>query len=151
MEKGIEYLMKSNPLFQTLTIISMLLLLSGCGRKEEPRIAVDDTFKPQLIDLKHQVVGNVLELSYTLQGNPEGVGVQIDRTEMDPYCKCPGFWRRFQEDTPLARNVGVETKKLVNLKVMNKRLLFRIRAVDLDGNIGPWSKMIEASAEFLFE
>jgi len=139
--------MKSNRLFHTLSLLIItILLLTGCGRKEAPQIGADTSMKPQLLNLQYQVVSNVLELTYTLQGNPEGVGVQIDRTEIDPYCQCPGLWKRYQEDTPMASNVGVEAKKLLNLKVADKEWLFRIRAIDVNGSFGPWSKMIRATA-----
>jgi len=138
--------MKSNRLFYTLSLLIVTtLLLTGCGRKEAPQVATDPSMKPQLLNLQHQVVGNILELSYTLQGNPEGVGVQIDRTEIDPYCQCPGFWQRYQEDTPKVSNVGVEVKKLINLKVVNKEFLFRVRAIDVNGSFSPWSKMLRAT------
>lgn len=143
--------MKSNRLLNTLSVLVIgLLLLSGCGRKEAPQVVVDPSLKPQLVNLQSQVIGNVLELTYRLQGNPQGVGVQIDRTEMDPYCQCPGFWQRFQEDMPTAKQVDVEVKKLVALKVMDKEFLFRIRAIDVNGNFGPWSKMVHATGVDLF-
>ena len=128
-----------------LTLFLATLILAGCGRKEAPQLAGDPSNKPQLLNLQHKVVSNILELTYILQGSAEGVGIQIDRTEIDPYCQCPGLWQRYQEDTPNPRQVGVEAKQLVNLKVMGKEFLFRIRAVDVHGNIGPWSKMIRAT------
>ena len=143
--------MKSNRLFHTLSLLIITaLLLSGCGRKEAPQMVTDPSMKPQLLNLQHQVVGNVLELTYSLQGNPEGIGLQIDRSEIDPYCQCPGFWQRYQEDTPMAKNVGAEVKKLINLKVVNKEYLFRVRAIDVNGSFSPWSKMIRATGVDLF-
>ncbi|ATX82856.1 hypothetical protein Ga0123462_2019 [Mariprofundus ferrinatatus] len=138
--------MNTKSMFRTMALLILAtLLVTGCGRKEAPQIAADPSSKPQLLNLQYQVVGNILEMTYTLQGSPDGVGIQIDRTEIDPYCQCPGLWQRYLEDTPNARQVGSEGKKLVNLKVMGKEFLFRVRAVDVHGNIGPWSKMIRAT------
>ncbi|OIO72625.1 MAG: hypothetical protein AUJ57_05635 [Zetaproteobacteria bacterium CG1_02_53_45] len=127
-----------------ILLMAAVVLLSGCGRKEAPQPAGDAASKPLLSDLKHQVVGNVLELSFTLKGSPDGVGYQIDRTEMDPYCQCPGFWRRYDQREPQAKLVDINTTRLINLKTDKKEFLFRIRAFDAIGNLGPWSKAIVA-------
>ncbi|GAV19643.1 hypothetical protein MMIC_P0592 [Mariprofundus micogutta] len=127
-----------------ILLMAATLLLSGCGRKEAPQMTNGSSVKPSLNELYHQVAGNVLELRFTLQGIPEGVGYQIDRTEMDPYCQCPGFWRRFDERLPQAKMVNSETTKLISLKTDKKAFLFRIRAIDATGNLGPWSKIITA-------
>jgi len=130
-----------------LRILSALLLigllaLSGCGRKEAPQIA--GPVKPQINDLRDQVVGNVLELKFMLTGDARGVGFQVDRTEVDPYCQCPGFWRRFYDRAPMPLQVGDESKRLIQLKNDKIEYLFRIRAYDIDGNLGPWSRAIHA-------
>jgi len=127
-----------------ILLMAAVVLVTGCGRKEAPQPADGAAAKPYISDLSHQVVGNVLELSFTLKGSPDGVGFQIDRTEMDPYCQCPGFWRRFDQREPQARLVDLKTTKLINLKTDKKDFLFRIRAFDAAGNLGPWSKMITA-------
>lgn len=121
-----------------------LLTLSGCGRKEAPQVASAGNNKPQLNNLQDRVVGNVLELTFVLTGNPQGVGFQVDRTEIDPYCQCPGFWRRFYDRPPMPVQVGQPSKRLIKLKNDTVEYLFRIRAYDIDGNLGPWSRAIHA-------
>jgi len=124
----------------------LAVLLNGCGRKEVPQNIVDDSVKPQIVDLQHKVIGNVLRLDFALKGNAQGVGYDIDRTQMDPYCQCPGFWRRFFEQPALAKQVNEDTYRIISLKTAEVEFLFRIRAVDVAGNFGPWSKLIHAQA-----
>lgn len=83
---------------RTLLLTLMLGLgLTACGRKEAPRPVVAESEKPQIQNLESEIAGNILKLSFTLVGNPAGMGYQIDRTQVDPYCKCPGFWRRYYD------------------------------------------------------
>jgi len=124
----------------------LAVLLSGCGRKEVPQAIVDDSVKPQIVDLQYKVIGNVLRLDFVLKGSSEGVGYEIDRTQMDPYCQCPGFWRRFFEQPALAKQVNEDSYRIISLKTADVEFLFRIRAVDAVGNFGPWSKLIRAQA-----
>ncbi|MDX8406129.1 MAG: hypothetical protein R8K50_08260 [Mariprofundus sp.] len=123
-------------------LLITLLALSGCGRKEAPQISGGE--KPQINNLQDQVVGNVLELKFSLSGNANGVGYHVDRTQLDPYCQCPGFWRRFYDRPALAVQVGSETTRLIKLKNDSIEYLFRVRAYDIDGNLGPWSHAIHA-------
>ena len=124
----------------------LAVLLNGCGRKEVPQAIVDDSVKPQIVDLQYKVIGNVLRLDFVLKGSSEGVGYEIDRTQMDPYCQCPGFWRRFFEQPALAKQVNEDSYRIISLKTADVEFLFRIRAVDAVGNFGPWSKLIRAQA-----
>ncbi len=121
----------------------MLLLLAGCGRKEAPTLAAAGT-PPQILNLKHEVNGGSLKLEFILAGSPEGVGYQIDRTEVDPYCGCPGMFRRYFEQPPFPGQVGKPLIKLINLKSTEREFVFRIRAVDAEGNLGAWSAPIHA-------
>jgi len=130
--------------------LMLTLLLPGCGRKEVPQPITTGSDKPQLIDLQHEQSGNALKLRFTLTGNPKGVGYQIDRTQIDPYCKCPGFWRRYQDQQPLPDLVNRATQKIINLKTTKIEFVYRLRATDLDGNFGPWSKLIRARGVDLF-
>ncbi|MDQ6991907.1 MAG: hypothetical protein Q9M31_00390 [Mariprofundus sp.] len=127
----------------TLLLLTVGISLSACGRKEAPQISTGDE-KPQINNLRDQVVGNVLELKFTLTGMAKGVGFHVDRTQIDPYCHCPGFWRRFYDRPALPVQVGVESKRLIKLKNDTVEYLFRIRAYDIDGNLGPWSHAIHA-------
>ena len=131
-------------IFRGAVVLLMLgLLVSGCGRKEAPQLVAEGA-APRLVDLKYEVNGGSLKLDFKLSGSPEGVGYQIDRTEMDPYCGCPGFFRRYFEQPAFAGQVGKPVIKLINLKTSKKEFVFRIRAVDAEGNLGRWSEAIHA-------
>ena len=119
------------------------LMLNGCGRKEAPQLIVAGA-APQVVDLRYEVNGGTLKLDFMLVGSADGVGYQVDRTEMDPYCKCPGFFRRYFEQPAFPAQVGKPLNKLINLKTIDKEFVFRIRAVDAQGNLGEWSELIHA-------
>jgi len=138
-------------MLRKLLIVGILaLLVAGCGRKEPPQVLAKGA-PPQLVDLSYEVNGPVLALSFRLLGNERGIGYQIDRAEMDPYCKCPTIWRRHFEQPPLARQVNEPLKKMINLISYDREFLFRIRAVDADGNLGEWSEPIHAKAVDLMQ
>lgn len=130
-------------------LLIAVLVLGGCGRKEAPQIAYDGQ-TPQLLGLQHELNGMVLKLDFELAGSPEGVGYQIDRAPIDPYCKCPGLWRRYIEELPIAKNVGVPLTKMVRLRSTTDEYVFRIRAIDRAGQFGPWSKHIRTLGVDLF-
>ena len=131
--------------FSIAVLLLLALALSGCGRKEAPQVINNGSITPQISDLYYEVVGNVLRLDFTLNGDANGVGYQIDRTQIDPYCKCPGFWRRFFEQPTLAKQVDVASYKIIRLTT-TAEFVFRIRAIDTVGSFGPWSKLIRARA-----
>jgi len=124
----------------------LLVALNACGLKESPQMIVDASLTPQISDLRYDVAGNILRLDFKLTGDVAGVGYQIDRTRVDPYCQCPGFWRRFFEQPTLAKQVNVDSYKIIRLTTDVDEFLFRIRAIDASGNFGPWSTMIRAQA-----
>ncbi|MFQ5582615.1 MAG: hypothetical protein ACE5F3_08340 [Mariprofundaceae bacterium] len=121
------------------------LMLTACGRKQMPQVVAEHP--PQIAELQHAVVGNSLKLTLRLTGGSDGVGYQIDRTEMDPYCKCPGFWKRYREEYPAVKNADRELTQMINLRTGKVEYVFRIRAIDGLGRLGPWSKPIQARAE----
>ncbi len=126
---------------RTWIILLLVLVLGACGRKEAPQIISDDQ-PPQLVDFRYELKDMVLKLEFKLSGNPEGVGYQIDRAAIDPYCKCPGLWRRYLEHLATPRNIGVPITKLLRLRSTTTEYVFRIRAFDAAGQLGPWSKNI---------
>lgn len=130
-------------------LLAAALVISGCGRKEAPQI-VSEGAKPELVDFRHEQTGNVLQLYFILKGNPEGVGYQIDRAEIDPICKCPGIWRRYLEQEPMPKSVNTELNRLINLKTTKREFAFRIRAFDAEGNLGAWSAPVQARAIDLY-
>jgi hypothetical protein len=130
-------------------LLATVLLLGGCGRKEAPQI-VHDSQPPQLVDLRHELRGMVIKLDFELAGSPEGVGYQIDRAEIDPYCKCPGLWRRYLEHLPIPQNIGVPITKVLKLRTQKVEFAFRIRAVDAAGQLGSWSKHMRVAGVDLY-
>jgi predicted small lipoprotein YifL len=127
-----------------LTAVVTLLALAGCGRKEPP-VPMAVSAPPAIVSIKHSVHVNTLELDLVLTGGGEGgVGYQIDRAPIDPYCNCPGFWRRYREVPAQRALVGANTKVLIDLRGGTIAYAYRIRAVDAIGRLGPWSKIIQA-------
>jgi len=132
-------------MIRKILIVGMLaMLLAGCGRKEPPQVLAKGA-PPQIVELTHEVNGPALVLNFRLLGSERGVGYQIDRAEMDPYCKCPSMWRRYYDQPALPQQVNTPLKKLISLGSY-RQFLFRIRAVDADGNLGKWSKPMHAQA-----
>lgn len=129
----------------TLLLAITAMLTVGCGRKEPPQ-AVVAAGPPQIASISQELSGNVLKLKIRLAGGSQGVGYQIDRSELDPYCNCPSFWQRFYEEPPQAKNAGPELERLLRLR-LDRTYVFRIRAIDGLGRLGPWSKPISAKAE----
>jgi len=123
----------------------VLLAVAGCGRKEPPRPAAASG-PPAIGELAHAVNEPALVLDLRLVGTPAGVGYQIDRAEIDPVCHCPSMWRRFLEQPPAPELVGRRLRRLVPLRSVEREFLFRIRAVDAEGRLGPWSEPIRARA-----
>jgi hypothetical protein len=125
-------------------MLTIALILAGCGRKEPP-VPMAVSAPPAIVSMSHDVHVNTLELDLVLTGGGEGgVGYQIDRAPIDPYCKCPGFWRRYLEVPAQPSLVGTKTKVLIDLRGGTIAYAFRIRAVDAIGRLGPWSKIIQA-------
>jgi len=133
-----------------LASLIVAVALAGCGHKAAPQPVTDSSEKPQLVGLQYEQAGNVLKLSFELRGDPKGVGYQIDRTQIDPYCQCPGFWRRYHDQQPLSDLVNRTTKKIINLKTTKIEFVYRLRAIDVNGNFGPWGKSIRARGVDLF-
>ena len=132
-----------------IPLFCLALAMGACGRKEAPQIIRGAP--PQIAELHHEISGNSLKLQLRLVGGEEGVGYQIDRAEVDPYCKCPGMWRRYYELLPHPRHANKPLTRLINLRSSGQAYFFRIRAVDGLGRLGPWSKPIHARAEAMLE
>ncbi len=134
-----------------IVVLAVLgLTLSACGRKEPPQ-PVADAAPPGIAEISHVIVGNSLKIDLKLVGGSYGIGYQIDRAEIDPYCKCPGFWRRYHEELPSPENMNkTELTQLITLKNPDIEYAFRVRAIDALGRFSEWSRTIRAQAE-LFE
>ena len=126
------------------------LVIAGCGRKEPPQ-PVADSAPPAIVSIEHIIAGNSLKLEITLSGGSGGIGYQIDRAEIDPYCKCPGEWRRYVEEVPSPKNFDKSSlQHLINLRSSDVAFAFRVRAVDILGRFSEWSAPIRAQAEESF-
>ena len=133
-----------------ILIVCLGLVLAGCGRKEPPQVT-DAREEPQIVGLEYIIVGNSLKLDFKLAGGADGIGFQVDRTEQDPECKCPSFWRRYFEQPPAADRADRPLVQMFNLQTHKKAFYFRLRAVDGLGRLSPWSKPIFAQAEEMTE
>jgi len=136
---------------KTLFILAVALLtLTGCGRKEPPQPIVSDA-PPSITAISHSVSGNTLKIDLQVAGGSYGIGIQIDRAEVDPHCNCPKFWRRFSEIAPKAKYYDApELSKFINLRGGELEYAFRVRAIDSLGRFSPWSKVIRARADIAF-
>ncbi|MCF7822436.1 MAG: hypothetical protein K9M17_08375 [Mariprofundaceae bacterium] len=134
-----------------LLFIMAAFVLVGCGRKEPPQPIVDNA-PPAIVSITHLISGNSLKLDIEMSGGSGGIGYQIDRAEMDPYCKCPGTWRRYYEELPNPKNFDKSPiSKLINLRGGDLEYVFRVRATDALGRFSGWSKPIRARAEAFYE
>jgi hypothetical protein len=132
-----------------LLFVVAAFVLAGCGRKEPPQ-PVADNAPPAIVSIKHFMTENLLHLDIKMSGGSGGIGYQIDRAEMDPYCKCPGIWRRHYEELPNPKNFDRPSiPKLLNLKSGDIEYIFRVRAVDALGRFSEWSKPIRARANII--
>lgn len=128
-------------------ILVLALALSGCGRKEAPQ-PVAEQAPPAITAISHTMAGNLLKIEMKISGGSYGLGYQIDRAEIDPYCKCPGFWRRYQEQQPTKENLDKENfSELIPLRVLDVEYAFRVRAIDALGRFSEWSQVIRAKAD----
>lgn len=134
-----------------LLFIMAAFVLAGCGRKEPPQ-PVADNAPPAIVSLEHFITENILHLDIKMSGGSGGIGYQIDRAEMDPYCKCPGIWRRHYEEMPNPKNFDKPSiSQMLNLRGGDIEYVFRVRAVDALGRFSEWSKPIRARANIAFE
>ena len=134
-----------------VAVVGMALMLAGCGRKEPP-MPVADTAPPAIVSMTHSVQVNALVVDMVLSaGDPGGVGYEIDRAPIDPYCNCVGFWRQYRAEQARPQWVGTKLKVLLDLRGGKLEYAFRIRAVDSMGRLGPWSKVIRARSQLKLE
>ncbi len=132
--------------FVLLFVVAAFVLV-GCGRKEPPQ-PVAENAPPTIASLKHTIIRNSLNLDIKTSGGSGGIGYQIDRAEMDPYCKCPGIWRRYYEEMPIPKNFDKSSmSQLINLRSGDVEYLFRVRAIDALGRFSEWSRPIRAKAD----
>jgi len=127
--------------------LMLFLLLLGCGRKEMPQLQGGALHPPRVVQLNHTVMGQVVRFDLKLEGGHGGIGYQLDRTLIDPYCKCAGSWQRYSEMVPQLRHQGQSIHRMFGLPLEDTVYLFRIRAFDAQGHLGPWSKTMQAHSD----
>ncbi len=122
------------------------LILSACGRKEAPQPEAVKTM-PVIAQLNVDHTEEVVRLRLRLEGGRGAIGYQLDRAELDPYCKCPDMWRRYYELPPSPNNRDKELVKVIRTEAADRRYLYRLRAVDSEGHLGHWSKVIQVETK----
>lgn len=128
-----------------VTIGCTAFLLAACGMKAPPEV-VEDLGPPEIVEFKYAMEGNGLRMTFRLQGGAGGIGYQIDRSDIDPQCDCPSFWRRYYEQPPLPGQAGKRQQRTIAV-AFSRPLAFRIRAVDGLGRLSDWSAAIRVLAE----
>jgi len=123
-----------------LVLLVTLFVMVGCGRKEPPQ-AIVDAGAPEIVSLKVTDAETSKKLDIQLAGGAGGVGYQIDRAEMDPYCKCPTLWIRYYEEPPLERNHSRVLEKMLRLELADHNYVYRLRAIDAAGRLGAWQRL----------
>ncbi len=129
-----------------LALILGALILSACGRKEAPQPEAVKTM-PAIAQLNIDHTEEVVRLRLRLNGGRGGIGYQLDRAELDPYCKCPDMWWRYYELSPSPKNRDKELVKVIRTEAADRRYLYRLRAVDSEGHLGRWSKVIQVETQ----
>ncbi|MDX8403137.1 MAG: fibronectin type III domain-containing protein [Mariprofundaceae bacterium] len=128
-----------------LILAILALALGGCGRKEPPQ-PVADAPPPKIVMFKHAVEVDVLHITIKITGGSYGVGFQVDRSEIDPSCKCPSFWRRFYEKPVSNKHFDKKISKFINLKA-DTEYAFRVRAIDALGRFTEWTEPFLTKSE----
>jgi len=129
-----------------LLLAMVLLLVQGCGRKEPPQ-AIVDAGPPEIEFVKIIDSEQSRRLEIQLFGGVGGVGYQMERAEMDPYCKCPSVWQRYYEEPPLPKNATRLLQKMIRTEVVGNDYVYRLRAIDAAGRLGAWYMLEQDTAQ----
>jgi len=129
-----------------LLIAGLSLLLTACGRKEMPQVVASDG-PPEIAQLNVESTFKVVRMNLRLKGGHSGIGYQIDRAELDPYCNCPDRWQRYFEQQPSPLNADKEIVKVFRTEQGDHQFLYRLRAIDGEGRLGTWSKVIHTEVQ----
>jgi len=133
--------MKTLTPVKLIAIAVLLLSITACGRKEVPQPIVNSG-PPEIASLEILESDSSTQIVVTLAGGEGGIGFQVDRSEIDPFCNCPTFWQRHYEEPPLAYNAGKEYTRMLRNTIGKLPFVYRLRAVDATGRLGPWSDVI---------
>ncbi|MDQ6953087.1 MAG: hypothetical protein Q9M15_06145 [Mariprofundaceae bacterium] len=118
-------------------------LITGCGRKEPPQAWIDKG-EPRIAKLELIEAGPSKKLQLQLADGEGGVGYQIERSEIDPYCQCPSTWKPFTEIPPARSNEGKTLERMLRFEISGHYFLYRVRAMDALGRLGQWSETFKA-------
>jgi len=118
------------------------LLVVGCGRKEPPQFTLEQTPPPSIVALSHEQNYNSLKVTMRLAGGGGVLGYQVDRAQIDPICHCPTAWRQDYELQPRKEMDQHKVMRLITIHKSDIQFLYRVRAIDALGRLGPWSKTI---------
>jgi hypothetical protein len=127
-------------MYKMIWLSMVLLVVSGCGRKEAPQALVD-AGPPTIVSLQVMDAEPSKKLAIRLGGGEGGIGYQMERAEMDPYCKCPSEWRRYYEEPTQTLNYTRVLERMIRLEVGGHDYVYRLRAVDATGRLGAWRRL----------
>jgi len=124
-------------------IVLAAWLMTGCGRKEPPQAWIDKG-EPRIASITVVKAGTSKKLQIELADGEGGVGYQLERSEIDPYCQCPSTWHAFTEIPPSRSNEGKILERVLRFEISGHYFLYRVRAVDALGRLGKWSETFKA-------
>jgi len=127
-------------------ILLAAFVMAGCGRKEPPQAWIDKG-EPRIAVLKVINAQSSKKVRIELADGEGGVGYQIERSELDPYCQCPSTWHPFAEVPPSRKNLDKTLERMLRLEIGGHYYVYRIRAIDALGRLGKWSQTIQADEQ----
>ncbi len=128
-----------------LLVLMAVWALVACGRKEPPQAWIDKG-EPYMENLELISAGPSKKMMVTLAGGEGGVGYQLERAEMDPYCQCPTAWSPYHEEVPQRKNQGKALERILRFEISGHYYLYRVRAMDALGRLGAWSQTLKQEA-----
>ena len=126
-------------------LIAVLLALAGCGLKTNLVVYDDSAPMPQMVNLSHQMHGDMLDLQLDIVGGSGTVFYQIDRAEVEPDCQCIGHWLRYYESSASTQRKGLV--RHIKLRKSNVTYAFRLRVKDNLGRVSGWSQTLKVNVQ----
>jgi len=122
-------------------ILLGLFFLAGCGLKTNLVVYDDSAPLPEIAQLSSQMTPKALTIQLDIRGGSGLVFYEVDRTEIEPNCKCIGHWLRYYVSSPSAQRQGLQR----HMKLRQGTIYaYRVRVGDALGRKSVWSKAIKS-------